>query len=133
MGSGHASDDGITPREPVVNTFTAPMQRFPQGAPVWSRQYNLAGQRWLPGTVTSSVGAWLWWTPPEECSVVTWTNCGHGTPNCGKAGALRDKPIPQMAAARIQRWALLLSAYQYDSMTAVCLCRSQRTTVKMIP
>lgn len=25
-----------------------------------------------------------------------------------------DKPIPQMAAARIQRWALLLAAYQYD-------------------
>lgn len=43
-------------REPVVNTFTAPMERFPQGAPVWSRQYNHAGQRWLPGTVTSSRG-----------------------------------------------------------------------------
>ncbi|XP_049267408.1 uncharacterized protein LOC119376595 [Rhipicephalus sanguineus] len=43
-------------REPMVNTFTAPMQRFPQGAPVWSRQYNQAGQRWLPGTVTSSRG-----------------------------------------------------------------------------
>ncbi|KAL1417873.1 hypothetical protein MTO96_006046 [Rhipicephalus appendiculatus] len=41
-------------REFLVNTATVPTQRFPQGAR--SRQYNQAGQRWLPGKVTSSRG-----------------------------------------------------------------------------
>nr|XP_037282377.1 uncharacterized protein LOC119175541 [Rhipicephalus microplus] len=33
---------------------------------------------------------------------------------CDASAEGPDKPIPQMAAARIQRWVLLLAAYQYD-------------------
>nr|XP_037289311.1 uncharacterized protein LOC119182676 [Rhipicephalus microplus] len=45
--------------------------------------------------------------PPTSFTLVT-----DHKPLTGLLGP--DKPIPQMAAARIQRWALLLAAYQYD-------------------
>ncbi|KAL1446631.1 hypothetical protein MTO96_044517 [Rhipicephalus appendiculatus] len=59
-------------REPLVNTPTAPMQRFPQWAPVWSHQYNQACQQWLPGKVTSSRGRRL-----VMVDTVEGMQCGH--------------------------------------------------------
>ncbi|KAL3194377.1 hypothetical protein MRX96_046115 [Rhipicephalus microplus] len=43
-------------RNRTVNRDPVQKLRFPQGAPGSARQYNQAGQRWLPGTVTASRG-----------------------------------------------------------------------------
>lgn len=54
--SAHFPEEEVT-RDPTVSRPPAPLsQIFSPGAPVWSRQYNQAGQRWLPGTVTSTRG-----------------------------------------------------------------------------
>ncbi|KAH7965551.1 hypothetical protein HPB49_008703 [Dermacentor silvarum] len=54
--SAHFPEEEVA-RDPTVSRPPAPLsQVFSPGAPVWSRQYNHAGQRWLPGTVTSTRG-----------------------------------------------------------------------------
>ncbi|XP_049527417.1 uncharacterized protein LOC119457969 [Dermacentor silvarum] len=54
--SAHFPEEEVA-RDPTVSRPPAPLsQVFSPGAPVWSRQYNHAGQRWLPGTVTLTRG-----------------------------------------------------------------------------
>ncbi|XP_075559289.1 uncharacterized protein LOC142590746 [Dermacentor variabilis] len=54
--STHFPEEEVA-RDSTVSRPPAPLpQIFSPGVPVWSRQYNQARQRWLPGTVTSTRG-----------------------------------------------------------------------------
>ncbi|KAL3250893.1 hypothetical protein MRX96_055309 [Rhipicephalus microplus] len=53
-----------------LNRPTAPMQRSPQGAPVWSRQYDELAIDGCPAWARDlEIGTWSCRWLPEECSV----------------------------------------------------------------